>query len=137
MNGIRMDKKSMLFILIVVATTLWGGIFYFGPHFKPLKQPSTQTVIKSEEDILKDSINRNIKLLSANSGNKNITTFVNLAASEKNPVLSYQYYIRAYGEMNKEYKNTKDLKIKLSMIRLASYLSTLPQYKEGDVVIPK
>ena len=130
-----MDKKiRLLLILIVVAGLSWGVVFQIKP---PKQVVKTQPIAKSAENALQDSTNRNIKTTFASSSNKNIATYVNLASAQKNPDLEYQYYLKAYNEMSKEYLKTKDLKIKLSMIRLASYLSTLSQYKEGDVVIPK
>lgn len=124
-------------MVLLVLTGLSLALLAYSIFNAGRSTPTPQSEEVTQKTDLKSSTNKNIKATFAQSGNKNIATYINLASSQENPDLAYQYYIRAYTEMDKEYAVAKDPKIKLSMIRLASYLSTLPQYKEGDVVIPK
>lgn len=58
-------------------------------------------------------------------------------SSESDPAKQYQQYILVFNKMAKAYQETKNPKIRFSMIQLKSYLRGLPQYNEAELVIPK
>lgn len=62
-----------------------------------------------------------------------------LKAAKEVPSLqaAYQHYIKAYQAMIKIYKQTKDKKQKQTIADLKDYLLAFPQYKEGDIKVPK
>lgn len=68
---------------------------------------------------------------------KDIITYVNLAAAEKDQIKSYDYYSKAFAKMVISYQKAKNPQQKQALVELKNYVSSLPTYKEGDFNLPK
>lgn len=141
MDGLKrvlMNKKTGLVLLVFlgIAAAIVAASLYFKSSKIPFSKPLPKSPAQRQAAV-KVSVNNEIKTTLAKEKYNNVDQYVNLAADTKNPDISYQYYLKAYNEMGKIYAETKNPEVKMVMIRLASYLSTLQQFKESDVVIPK
>lgn len=128
-----MPKASLVALAVVVVIFALLSFVLSGRKEQPssTSKPATSgfNVVTADQ---KDSVARTIKTTFTSSTHKDIITFVNLAAAEKDKATQYSYYTKAYAKMLTFYNAEKDSKMKQALLDLKTYAKTFPQYKESD-----
>lgn len=104
------------------------------------KKPQTTPVLSSKpaQAITQEQALRKIIKASFDTDEeKGILAYFDLGLAEKSPEQSYLYLKKAFNKMSISYQSLKSPEKKLALSKLRAYVSTLPNYKETDFIVPK
>lgn len=106
-----------------------------------IKLTSTPSPVAVSKPVLvapdKSLLRNNIKSAFNSKDERGILAYLDLALEQKQPGQSYLYIKKTFEKMTASYYSAKAPEKKLAMTKLKTYISSLPDYKESDFIIPK
>ncbi len=123
--------SGAVLVLTIISVTLLVIVKQQQPKTSQVlvSKPSSVSTEQTLRKIIKNSFN--------NADQKGILAYFDLALAEKSPQQSYLYLQKAFNKMAASYQSLKSPEKKLALSKLRAYVSTLPNYKEADFVIPR
>lgn len=110
------------------------GYLYFRSLNKGKLKPTT---FNRTQNSYLASLEKQIKTNFSAPEYKDIIDYTNLSLAEKDINKKYQDYVKVFGKVSLAYQRTKNPEFLAILMELRKYLIAYPDYKEGDVVIPK
>lgn len=132
----KLPKISGMLVLSVIVLALAIAAVYYLPKLIPqFKQTKTNTFTTPNYSL---DLNKTIKkTFSSSNRYQDVIQLNQLAYSEKDLNKKYKDYVSLFSKISQDYLQTKKVEFKAILYQLKDYIRAFPQYKEGDVVIPK
>ncbi len=124
---------------LVIGSVLILGAAIAAAYFLPKLIPQLKTTkIVSSTPNYSLNLNESIKKTFSTSNKYSEIIQLNEAAySERNLDKKYKYYLTLFSKITQEYQQSKNIQFKTVLYQIKDYMRAFPQYKEGDLVLPK